>query len=214
VRSRLGVKREGDKRGLKGSGIGAGKGSGALDAILTTMHRKLGALTALCAVSFLPAAAQAPSTSTLSLSLKTISKALPGCRETYTRTSSGAKEPMLMSIVGQDNYEKDITSLGHAETFVNALIAKPDITSGKILVAILSTSDDFSIGVGSTRAEVLRHMVIDRSTTERQTELMLESKALNDCQKTLFNAGDDFVDLVMNFVGAEDNALSSRSQGR
>jgi hypothetical protein len=38
--------------------------------------------------------------------------------------------------------------------------------------------------------------------------MSIAAEALNDCQKSLFNAGDDIVDLVMNYVGAEDDALA------
>jgi hypothetical protein len=77
-----------------------------------------------------------------------------------------------------------------------------------MLVAILSTSDDFSVGVGSTRSEVLRHMVIDDNAASEATRMGLSAEALNECQKSLFNAGDDFVELVLNYVGAEDDALA------
>ena len=40
---------------------------------------------------------------------------------------------------------------------------------------------------------------------------MIVSTALADCQAAVFNAGDDFVDLVMNYVGAEDDALAART---
>jgi hypothetical protein len=177
---------------------------------LITM-RTLCLLAALC-TTFVSALAQTPSADTMRLSVRTMSKALAGCRESYTRVYSGDSEPLLMAIVGTDNYEKDLTSLERAQNFANVLIAHPDKLSGKLLVAILSTSDDFSIGVGSTRAEALRHIVIDQSNVHRQQELMLAAESLNDCQKSLFNAGDDFVELVMNYVGAEDVALAARNK--
>jgi hypothetical protein len=34
--------------------------------------------------------------------------------------------------------------------------------------------------------------------------------ALDNCQKNIFNAGDDYVGLVMNFIGAEDDALKQQ----
>ena len=77
-----------------------------------------------------------------------------------------------------------------------------------MLVAILSTSDDFSVGVGSRRAELLRRMVIDAGAASKVAQMSIAAEALNDCQKSLFNAGDDIVDLVMNYVGAEDDALA------
>jgi len=80
-----------------------------------------------------------------------MSKAFAGCRASYTRVYPGATVPILKSIVGEENYNKDLTSLGHAEKIVNALISYPDRVTGKLLVALLSSSDDFSVGVGSTR---------------------------------------------------------------
>jgi hypothetical protein len=103
------------------------------------------------------AAAQAPSAATLDLSLKTMNRALAGCRESYTQVYPGSQEPFIKPIVGADNYDKDLKSLDHAEAFTSFMLAHPDKVSGKMLVAVLSTSDDFSVGVGSTRSEVLRH---------------------------------------------------------
>jgi hypothetical protein len=40
-------------------------------------------------------------------------------------------------------------------------------------------------------------------------ELIAASTSLADCQTALFNAGDDFVEIVMNYVGAEDDALAA-----
>ena len=118
------------------------------------------------------------------------------------------KGPFLKPIVGTDNYNRDMMSLGRAEAFTTFLLAHPDKLSAKMLVAILSTSDDFSVCVGSTRSEVLRHMVIDEDAAIKTTQMNLAGEALNYCQKSLFNAGDDFVELVMNYVGAEDDALA------
>jgi hypothetical protein len=154
------------------------------------------------------ASPQAPPAATLNLSLKTMSKALAGCRESYARVYAGTIGPFLRPIVGADNFDKDMLSLGHAEAYTSFLIAHPDKVSGKMLVALLSTSDDFSIGVGSTRAEVLRHMVIDAGPGSEVARMSIAAEALNDCQKSLFNAGDDYVELVINYVGGEDDALS------
>jgi hypothetical protein len=51
-------------------------------------------------------------------------------------------------------------------------------------------------------------MVIDSNTATKLTRMKVASEALNYCQKSLFNAGDDFVALVMNYVGAEDELLA------
>lgn len=164
----------------------------------------------------LSANAQSPSSDTLTLSLRTMSKALAGCREVYTRVDRGTTEPLMMHVVGKDNYEKDLVSLGHAEKITNFLIAHPDKTSGKALVLILSTSDDFSVGVGSTRAAILASL-LDQSTkvsASQASQYKTAATELDGCQKNLFNAGDDYVDLVMKFVGAEDDALASKSQSK
>lgn len=162
--------------------------------------------------AYIHASAQAPPAATLNLSLKTMNKALVGCRESYIRVYSGTNRPFLLPIVGADNYNKDMLSLGHAEAFTSFLIAHPDKVSGKMLVTILLSADDFSVGVGSTRSEVLRHMVIDEDASRKATQMSLAAEGLNDCQKSLFNAGDDFVELVMNYVGAEDDALARTRQ--
>jgi hypothetical protein len=73
----------------------------------------------LCAV------AQAPSAATLSLSIKTMNKALAGCREPYARVYPGSKEPLLKPIVGADNYDKDLKSLGHAAAYTTFMLAHP-----------------------------------------------------------------------------------------
>jgi hypothetical protein len=143
-----------------------------------------------------------------------MSKALAGCREVYTRVERGTTEPLMRNVVGKENYEKDLVSLGHAEKVTNFLIAHPDRTSGKALVLILSTSDDFAVGVGSTRAAILTNL-LDPSTKVsalQASQYVTAATELDGCQKNLFNAGDDYVDLVMNFVGAEDDVLSSKSK--
>jgi hypothetical protein len=154
------------------------------------------------------ASAQAPSADALRVSLHSMSKALTGCQDTYTRTSAGDHEAILRPIIGADNYQKDIASLAHAEALVNGLLGQPKQISGKFLVAILSSSDDFSIGVGSTRTEVVRHIITEQSSPARASELLVAAESLNNCQKALFDAGDDYVGLVMAFVGAEDEALA------
>jgi hypothetical protein len=142
-----------------------------------------------------------------------MSKALAGCRTSYLRIYPGSATPLLKTVLGPDDYNKDLMSMGTAERLVNALIANSDKVTGKALVMILSTSDDFSVGVGSTRADVLRHIVLD-TTSQKANQLMVAAESLNDCQKSLFNAGDDFVELVMNYVGAEDDALAAiRTRG-
>jgi hypothetical protein len=153
------------------------------------------------------AQAQAPATSTLLLSLKTMSKALAGCRVSYERPQNGSTTSLVKSIIGASDYQKDIMSLGYAEKFVNSMIAQPNLITGKSLVATLSTSDDFSAGVGSTRLAVLGK-IIGASVPSRD-ELMAASTSLADCQTAVFNAGDDFVGLVMDYVGAEDDVVTS-----
>jgi hypothetical protein len=119
-------------------------------------------------------------------------------------------------VVGKDNYEKDLVSLGHAEKVTNFLIAHPDKTSGKALVLILSTSDDFSVGVGSTRAAILAALIdpTKKVSAAQAVQFVSAAAELDGCQKNLFNAGDDYVDLVMKFVGAEDDALSTRPESK
>ncbi len=162
----------------------------------------------------LSANAQSPASDTLTLSLRTMSKALAGCREVYTRVDRGTTEPLMRKVVGKENYEKDLVSLGHAEKITNFLIAHPDRTSGKALVLILSTSDDFSVGVGSTRAAILGSLLdqVVKVSASQASQYVAAATELDGCQKNLFNAGDDYVDLVMKFVGAQDDALASKSK--
>jgi hypothetical protein len=161
----------------------------------------------------LPLAAQAPSTETLLLSLKTMNKAFAGCRETYMRPKEGSAEPLLKEVIGAENYGKDIASLDHAEKITTFLVAHPSQISGKALVLILSTSDDFSVGVGSTRASILSRFVDPSTKLSGSSAIAYASAAaaLDNCQKNIFNAGDDYVGLVMNFIGAEDDALKQQT---
>jgi hypothetical protein len=166
----------------------------------------------LCPIGSSAQANQSPLPSTLSLSLKTMSKALASCRVSYTRVYPGASVPLLKSVVGEDDYNKDLASLGSAEKIVNGLIANPDRVTGRYLVALLSSADDFSLGVGSSRTEALRHMILDKN--QDGTELLVASEALNSCQKSLFDAGDDFVGIVMDYVGAEDDVVAAKAAKR
>jgi hypothetical protein len=158
------------------------------------------------------AMAQPPSSPTLGLSLKTMSKALAGCRESYTRVYPGASAPLSESLVGVENYKTDLKSLTASEKLANFLIAHPEQVTGKILVMILSTADDFTLGVGSTRTEIFRHVALDVNDPKRESELLVASESLNDCQKSLMNAGDDFVEIVANYIGAEDSALAAKAK--
>jgi len=53
-------------------------------------------------------------------------------------------------------------------------------------------------------------MTLDSADAHKRDELLVSSEALNSCQKSLFDAGDDYVELVMNYVGAEDDSLATR----
>ena len=118
----------------------------------------------------------------------------------------------MKQVVGKENYEKDLISLGHAEKVTNFLIGHPDKMSGRTLVLILSTSDDFSVGVGSTRAAIFARLLdpMIKVPVSEISKYVPAAAALDGCQKSLFNAGDDYVDLVIKFVGAEDDTLSDK----
>jgi hypothetical protein len=105
--------------------------------------------------------------------------------------------------VGAENYYKDLKSLDHAETFTSFLIAHPDKVSGKVLVAVLSYCQPLTT---SQSGSGLRHMIVDKDGVS-MTRMTVAAEALNDCQKSIFNAGDDFVELVMNYVGAEEEVV-------
>ena len=102
-------------------------------------------------------------------------------------------------------------SLEKAEKFSKFLIEHPDQIKGGMLVAILSTSDDFSVGVGSTRSEVLASLMRQSSkiTPQMTKELITSEIKLDACQKSLFNTGDDYVELVLRYVAAEDRFVGA-----
>jgi hypothetical protein len=183
--------------------------------IFSAMLRTLGLL--VIASAFISAQAsqaqsKAPDPATLTLSLKTLSKALAGCRTSYLRVQNGTNIPFLKTTIGATDYEKDMTSLTHAETFVNVMAAHPERVTGKSLVATLSSTDDFYAGVGSTRLAILGNLISAKKVANppNADELIVASTLLADCQAAVFNAGDDFVDLVMNYVGAEDDIVAAR----
>jgi len=183
-----------------------------------TMYRILRALPLLAVLKAIPIffvfgvplAAQAPSIETLTLSLKTISKALSGCRETYTMVQPGASAPLVRLVIGAA-YDKDLKSLDEATKFTDFLVANPSRITGQALVGVLSTSDDFSIGVGSTQSDILRAVMREdpKITPQMADGLVSLATSLGECQKSLFNAGDDYVELVMRFVGSEDQTLAA-----
>ena len=172
--------------------------------------RRLEVLGLCILVIVIPSDAQAPSASTLDLSLRTMSKALDSCRIAYTRVFPGAREPLVKRIIGEADYKLDLLALSRADSIAKGLISRPSSMSGRALVALVSSSDDFSVGVSTSRTEIIRHMALD--TKASQSEMLVSAEALNDCQKSLFNAGDDFVGLVLNYVGAEDEQLAARTK--
>lgn len=156
------------------------------------------------------AQAQAPSTETLTLSLRTISKALAVCRGTYTQFRPGTTVSVIKRVLGTGSYEKDMSALGSAEKLTDALIESPERISGQALVMVLSLSDDFAIGAASTQTDLLMKLIeshFDGGSPPAQ-EILLSASALSACQRSLFNAGDDYVSLVTEYVRAEDRALT------
>lgn len=114
-------------------------------------------------------------------------------------------------MLGRDDYNKDISSLDHAQRFSDFLIAHPEKISGAILVMILSTSDDFALGLQSTQTEILRHLILaDKKLPTDNSSILLAIDSLSDCQHRLFGAGDDYVGLVAKYIEAEDVAIASR----
>jgi hypothetical protein len=162
-----------------------------------------------CPLLCLAQSSPAPAPATIALSLRTVSKALAQCREVYTETSTGTSTPILKLVLSAENYGKDMKVLREAELFTNTLIAHPERTTGKALVAILSTMDDVSVGAGSTRFEVLSSAITNKAGAPKSETLFFMSEAINSCQRALFDAGDDYVTLVLDFVGAEDEAKAN-----
>lgn len=116
--------------------------------------------------------------------------------------------PILKLVLRASDYDKELRNLDLAEGITNGLIAHPDRISGKTLVAILSTMDDVSVGAGSTRFEVLSAAITNNPDIPNSADLVMMSEAVNSCQKSIFNAGDDYVGLVLNYVGTQDKALA------
>jgi hypothetical protein len=143
------------------------------------------------------AADHAPSDETMALSLRTMSKALAACRVSYT-------DPVVKAAVGAVGYDKDMQTLTMAEKLTNFYIANSNRITGKGLVMILSTSDDFQVGVGSSRFQLLNAGI---QGTIKPDIMMAVVTGLTDCQQSLFNAGDDYVTVTLDTVGAEDDTL-------
>ncbi len=80
----------------------------------------------LLCLSSLCRAQATPDTATLTPSLKTISKALAGCREVYTRKAVGTSKPILKLVLQPNDYDMEMKSLELAEGFTNRLLAHPD----------------------------------------------------------------------------------------
>jgi hypothetical protein len=115
---------------------------------------------------------------------------------------------MFQELLGPDDHNKDIFSLDHSQKFTDFLIAHPNQVSGAILVMILSSSDDFALGLQSTQTEILRHLILGGQKLPADTSsILLAIDSLSDCQHRLFDAGDDYVELVTKYVTAEDLAL-------
>ena len=151
-----------------------------------------------------------PSRDAIVLSLKTMNKALETCREMYTRKLPGSTKPLLEASIAADSYKKDMETLDTAQHLAGIVIADPDKAGGRILVAILSTADDFAVGVASTRLEVLKTAL--NTVAEHKTDItaLLElDTSLKDCQTALFNAGGDYVEIVIHFAGWEDDMLNA-----
>ena len=145
------------------------------DGILCPMVKLIGV--AVCLLAFVGGTchgqSQAPASSTLVLSLKTMSKALGVCRVAYEQHQSGSNTPMVKAVIGASDYQKDMTGLGNAEKLVGIMIAHPDRITGQTLVATLSTSDDFYAGVGSTRLAILGKLIATKGDLRRRLLLWM-----------------------------------------
>lgn len=154
------------------------------------------------------ASAQAPpSTETLVLSIRTIGKAVAVCKDAYDFTAPGSKAPIAETILRSEDYARDLKSLGFATRFTDGFSAHPESISGKGLVFLLSTADDLSVGAGSTRFEALKAAILSKDAAAQRAMLALSDR-LATCQRALFDAGDDYVSLVANYVDSEDTAAT------
>ena len=162
---------------------------------------------ALLVLASMPAAAQAPSPDAMAVSLKTMNKTLASCKTSYTHILPGHTYPMFQELLGKENYSKDVLSLDHALKFSEFLISNPGKISGELLVMVMSTSDDFAVGLQSTQTEILRNIIVGDKPHESTESILVALDSLSDCQHRLFDAGDDYVDLVTKYIEAEDRAL-------
>ena len=151
-----------------------------------------------------------PSAAVLNSSLRTIKKAVASCSDVYTHMEPGNKTPTLQRVLSDENYKKDMLNLRHSVEFTDGLLAHPQIISGRFLVTLLSVLDDLSVSAGSSRFEVVSAMIAPPHNPPGSGELVYMSEELANCQKGLFNATDDYVTLVTDYVGDEDDKLSAK----
>jgi hypothetical protein len=167
------------------------------------MRRSLAWVLVLLTQSATGHAQNNPSNETIALSLRTMNKALNVCNKTY------ADYPEIAKIVGPKDSAKDKSVREMATKVSDFLASHPDQISAKGLVMVFSTSDDVSVGVGSSRTELLAAAI---KSPSQITPLLAASTSLYACQQALFNAGDDYVDLVLKRIGEEENALVTLSK--
>ncbi|HVW08802.1 MAG TPA: hypothetical protein VHC90_09480 [Bryobacteraceae bacterium] len=179
------------------------------------MNRAFGLIASLALAPCLVGQQQPPpSTETLVLSLKTMSKALATCRDSYTKVLPPYSVPLIQQILGAKDYASDMDTIDQAEKITNALVASPGKITGQFLVLVLSMSDDVYIHATGTQNQLLMGLVTDALDRKSETakSILLSTSTLGACQTALYNAGDDYVSLVTAYVGAEDAALKKLSK--
>ncbi len=103
------------------------------------------------------------STEAILASLKTMGKALNGCREVYTRKGVHSDVPFLQVVAGKEAYDSAMTILTTAEQLTNGILRRPEERmAGSYLVAGLSTVYRFSILSGAMRGEILSLAMNDK----------------------------------------------------
>jgi len=145
-----------------------------------------------------------PTSSEITLSLKVMQKALANCRDKYSQKRLGESDPLAKLVIGSEGYANDLKTLETAQTFISAMLDDPSRISGQGLVAVLSTSDDFARGAASTQSEILLRVIAEASRPTSTDSLLIFATSLQGCSKELFDAGDEFVGIVLSYVSNKD----------
>ncbi|HEY5177614.1 MAG TPA: hypothetical protein VII95_18830 [Terriglobales bacterium] len=159
----------------------------------------------------MPRENKSSATGEIVISLKVMQKALANCHERYSVKRHGESEPLAKLVIGSEGYEGDLNGLEVAEKLISGMIADPSKISGRGLVAALSTSDDFARGAASTQGAILLRAITESGKPPATDDLLIFATSLQGCSKELFDAGDEFVGVVLGYIAAEDAVVAERT---